>query len=104
MTLAERKSSEEKRREYLRNYGREWSRRKRGKIPPPATTPQAPALELIRMVAEGWSNRKIAQHLGIKEQWAKDKVTKAYRGLGMKESAEWNRRVLLAKWYWERTK
>jgi hypothetical protein len=59
--------------------------------------------DITSLVAEGLTNKAIAQRLGTSEQNVKNRVHKAAQKLGLSQRQDGNIRVLLARWHWEHT-
>lgn len=70
-------------------------------MPKGKTLPKVKALELIRLIALGWTNRRIGTELGYGEQVIKNKIHKVSKTLNYTSDPALNNRVMIARWYWE---
>lgn len=59
----------------------------------PLRKPNDNELRIIELVAQGWTNRKIAEHLGISSNVVRNYLSRIYDKIGV------NNRLQLALWY-----
>jgi DNA-binding NarL/FixJ family response regulator len=56
---------------------------------------------VLQMLAEGWTNQKIARELDREVQSVDNIIGRIYDVLGLPDkSNEYNPRILAARWYW----
>jgi ATP/maltotriose-dependent transcriptional regulator MalT len=59
--------------------------------------------EMTELVAQGWTNKAIAQKFGTSEQNVKNYIRRVAVKIGYEEHPNRNLRVLIARWHWEKT-